>query len=199
MGCPSRWRRAAPNSFRRSGRRAFRSSDGRRLPATPQKPLRADEPVKQNGELTPRRVTAGGRHSREESRPPSVRGQLPSAAAAQLGCHSVVGPQRWAMSSEVGLSGRRRPRANPIRTGSGVCRTATWRARCPTRTSPGRGRRVCPSSPCSSSAGPVVRWLSAFPPSPGGIGPGHNTQLCRRSLGRPNSSFFGRNWAGTRC
>ena len=33
---------------------ALRTGDGRRLPATPQKPLRADEPVKQNAELDPR-------------------------------------------------------------------------------------------------------------------------------------------------
>ena len=47
--------RVAPNSFARSG--PLRNWRRRLLPrrATPQKPLRADEPVKQNGELNSRR------------------------------------------------------------------------------------------------------------------------------------------------
>jgi hypothetical protein len=119
--------RTAPNSFTRSGRLSFRGGDGRCPPATPQKPLRTDEPVKQNGVLDPRRVTASGRRNREESRPPSVRGQLPSAASAQLVCTRSSGRIGGRGSIQVD---RRNPgagaRANP--TGRGRACAAARRA-----------------------------------------------------------------------
>ncbi len=61
--------------------------------ATPQKPLRADSTVIQNGRLDPRRVTASHWRVRGESRPRRSWFQR-SAASAQLVVDSFVGPHR---------------------------------------------------------------------------------------------------------
>src|SRR5438270_10197899 len=62
----------------------FREGDGRRAPATPQKPLRADGPAKQNGVLDPRRVTALGRRGPRGIETSVGSGRLPAAASATV-------------------------------------------------------------------------------------------------------------------
>lgn len=71
------------------------SLSGGMLDGAPQKPLRADEPVTQNDELGPRRVTTGNQTVLRESRPACAFGVgwLP-AAPASVSLHSVVGPQQ---------------------------------------------------------------------------------------------------------
>src|SRR6266542_3481837 len=65
------------------------------LDVAPQKPLRADEPVTQNDELGPRRVTTGNPAGAAgiETRVRFWCGWLP-AAPASVSLHSVVGPQQ---------------------------------------------------------------------------------------------------------
>jgi len=116
--------RAAPNSFTRSGHqdlavRRRSPSAGDASETSPcrragQAKRRAHSPKGDGGRLT----SSGGIETSVNA------GRLPSAAVAQLGCNSVVGPQRWAWSSRV-VSAGAGTRANPKPTGSGVCRTAT--------------------------------------------------------------------------
>jgi hypothetical protein len=136
---------------------SFRSSDCRRQPATPQKPLRADEPVKQNGELDPQGGD-GCRQAHSGGIETSVsRERLPSAASAQLGCTRSSGRigGRGSIGSRSCSAGAG-PRANPNATGSGVCRTATLGIVVPQERSPGRGRRGAPVRQAAPRAGPVV-------------------------------------------
>ena len=70
------------------------------LDVAPQKPLRADEPVTQNDELGPRRVTASTQAgaARIETRVRCWCG-LAAAAPASVSLHSDVGPQQSFPSS----------------------------------------------------------------------------------------------------
>ena len=72
----------------------IREVDCRRQPATPQKPLRADEPVKQNGELDPFRVDGVGRRLTAGIETRVWSGQPPSGRVGSVHLHSVVGPHR---------------------------------------------------------------------------------------------------------
>ena len=138
-------------ALRGRARCPIREADCRCRPATPQKPLRADEPAKQNGELDPRRVTASGRRAPEESRPPCGRGDCRRAASAQLVVHSVVGPHRSGdgprgRGVDDPVTGR-----GPIQTdGVGHVPQRDERGRASEVGRDDRGRRWCPSSACSS-------------------------------------------------
>jgi hypothetical protein len=111
-------------------------------------------------------VTASGRPSREESRPPSARGRLPSAASAPLVCTRSSGRigERWSIKVDQGNPGTG-ARANPKPHGVGRVpqRDGRW-ARCPRRTFARSRSPGCPSSACSSwrRAGGRVRSLSWF-------------------------------------
>jgi hypothetical protein len=116
--------RAAPNSFTRSGPLPHSRSGLSPLAATPQKPLRADEPVNQNGELDTLRVN-GVRQANSGGIETSVsRGRLPGSRVGSVRSHSVVGPHRSVLSRWLTI---RSPARGPIpnHTGSGVCRSAT--------------------------------------------------------------------------
>jgi hypothetical protein len=93
------------------------------------------------------------------------RERLPPAASAQLGCTRSSGRIGGRGSSKGrSCSAGAGPRANPNATGSGVCRTATQRDRCPTRIVTRARSPECPSSASSSSgrAGGRVRRSSPY-------------------------------------
>jgi hypothetical protein len=127
----------------------------------PQKPLRADDPVKQIGKLDPavqrgRRVNgetrvAGdgfGEESPRESRPACAR-ILPFAASAQLVNDSVVGPPRRAPSN-VGCGSGRRREVQSKADGVGRVPQRGAGGRAPEDAVADRGRRECPSSASGS-------------------------------------------------
>jgi hypothetical protein len=105
----------------------IREGDGRRPAATPQKPLRADEPVRQNSELDPRRVTAPRRRStggiETSVASERLRGGRVGSVSGVLG-RRAASAGRWTHRGREHCSGRRRG-ANPSRTGSGMCHSAT--------------------------------------------------------------------------
>ena len=115
--------RSAPNRSSRSGPRPFRDGDCHRQWVTPQKPLRADGPVKQNVELDPRRVTASGRPAAEELRPPSARGDFHRPrrlSSSALGRRAASGG-RWLNTGR--MSSGHRHGGQSKRVGSGVGRS----------------------------------------------------------------------------
>jgi len=109
------------------------------------------------------------RRAARESRPPSV--VVPAeAASAQLVSDSFVGPHRSPASPGVATLELFRvdivviqpvtgPRANPIATGSGMCRSETKRSNLKWK-SHARGRRCCPSSAYSSPSRAGGRGVS---------------------------------------
>ena len=129
-----------------------------RRSATPQKPLRTDEPVTQIDKLDPRRVTADRGRAPGESRPPGV-GCSRSRRVGSVSPHSVVGPpqsqRRWSAPCPsnrrpipIGFArDLRSPARGPIQPwqGSDRCRSETEEVE-PQTTSRQCGRRDCPSS-----------------------------------------------------
>ena len=148
--CRPRVKPAAPNSFTRSGPLPHSRSGLSPSPATPQKPLRADEPVKQNGELDPFRAGGVGRRLTAGIETRVWSGQPPSGRVGSVHPHSVVGPHRsgtW-VSRVLTI---RSPVRGPIQAIRGRACAAARRARSSLRSrSRQRGRRWCPSSACSS-------------------------------------------------
>ena len=124
--CRPRVKPAAPNSFTRSGPLPHSRSGLSPSPATPQKPLRADEPVKQNGELDPFRVDGVGRRLTAGIETRVWSGRPPGRRVGSVHPHSVVGPHRsgtWVSRVLTIRSPVRGPIPNGV--GSGVCRSAT--------------------------------------------------------------------------
>src|SRR5262249_5051294 len=78
---------------------SIREGDGRGSPATPQKPLRADGPAIQNGELNPRRVTVTGRRHAEGIETLVRSGRLLGTASAQFVCTRSSGCIGWAVAA----------------------------------------------------------------------------------------------------
>jgi hypothetical protein len=128
--------RAAPNSLTRSGRLLLRTGDGRSSPATPQKPLRADAPAKQNGKLGPRRVTVSGRRRTGGIETSGWSGRLPLAASAQLVHTRWSDCIGWAMAhrGRDGCSGHRREGQSQSQRGR-ACAAARQAGSSPTSTS----------------------------------------------------------------
>jgi hypothetical protein len=121
--------------------------------ATPQIPLRADEPVIQNGELDPRKETASGRRGTGGIETSVCSGRLPFAASAQFVCTRSSGRIGWAMLQLVGIEPVTGQGANPNVMGSGVCRSETTRDRVPEERLIHRGRRVAPVRRAAPPAG----------------------------------------------
>jgi hypothetical protein len=141
--------RAAPNSFTRSGPLPHSGSGLSLSPATPQKPLRADEPVKQNGELDTLRVDGVGRRRTAGIETRVWSGRPPSCRVGSVRVHSVVGPHRSGLSRVLTI---RSPVRGPIQSWWGRACAAARRERSSLRSRSRsiRGRRCCPSSACSS-------------------------------------------------
>ena len=130
---------------------------------TPQKPLRADGPVKQNVELDPRRVTASGRPAAEGSRPPSTRGDFHRPrrlSSSALGRRAASGG-RWLNTGR--MSSGHRHGGQSKRVGSGVGRSEAFSGSSPRR----MPRRIAvavgaPVRLVAPRTGPVVaRWVGA--------------------------------------
>ena len=136
-------------ALRGRARSPIRAADCRSQGATPQKPLRADEPVKQNGELDTLRVDGVGRRRTAGIETRVWSGRPPSCRVGSVRVHSVVGPHRSVLSRWLTI---RSPVRGPIpsEAGSGVCRSATSEVEPQKSVAIGRGRRWRPSSACSS-------------------------------------------------
>jgi hypothetical protein len=151
----------------------------------PQKPLRADGPVKQSGVLDPRRVTASARQPPWESRPTRGRGDWRSPRRRQLGCTRPSGRIGWAMAqhrSHVN-TGRRGGGQSRLGRGRAFAAARRVRGRAPDDASAKRGRPWCPSSAYSS------------PPRAGGrkinpSDPVHVSALFAGGLGRRSTHPF---------
>lgn len=124
----------------------IREADGRRPRATPQKPLRADEPAMQNGELDTRGVDGVGRRRTAGIETRVWSGALPQAASAQLVRTRSSGRIGRAMVGSLPVLTIRSPVRGPIQAGWGRACAATRRARSSLR-SPSRSIAVAGIAP----------------------------------------------------
>jgi hypothetical protein len=139
--CPSRHSRAAPNRFTRSGPLLFREGGCHPSAVAPPKPLRADQPARQNGELDPRRVTAPRRRSTRRNRDLRGFGATSRNRVGSVRERSVVGLHRQASGSSRLPWWLRSPAWGPIQAEWGrACAAARRRGRTPEVGRGGRGR-----------------------------------------------------------
>ena len=153
MRCRPREAGRHQTALRGRARCPIRAADCRSQEATPQKPLRADEPVNQNGELNTLGVDgvlAGElRRNRDLRESGTTAGKPRRLSSLSLGRRAAsVG--RWSGISRALTV--RSPVRGPIpnHTGSGVCRSATSEVEPQKSVAISGGRRCCPSSACSS-------------------------------------------------
>ena len=127
-----------------------------------QKPLRADGPAIQNGELDPRRVTVTRRRCTRGIETSVCSGRLPVHRVGSVRLRSAVGPHRVGDgSARVACHPVTGAGANPSQAGSGQCRRETTRDRVPEERLIGRGRPWRPSSAGSSPHRAGVHKINA--------------------------------------